>query len=176
MVFVKGNRSPDSWHNLCGRGGNTILNIRRAVSSDSEVLTSIAARSEASWGFDATFMNEFEKIYKVSEEFITSNSIFAAEEDGAVVGFYALVTKGIEATLEFMYIEPSKIGKGLGRMLWNHMISHCQECDIEVIQLVCGSEPKKFYLKMGAVSVGEVDSLVIQGRKVSKLSFSIMRR
>jgi GNAT superfamily N-acetyltransferase len=118
-------------------------------------------------------MDRFREIYKVSVEFIALNPTFVASNDGMVVGFYALVPDGTAATLEFLYVEPSYIGKGFGRILWNHMTNYCRKNNIKVVHLVCGPEPVEFYLNMGAVPVGEEDSRVIEGRKILKLLFRI---
>lgn len=50
-------------------------NIRQANINDSEVLTDLAVRSEAYWGYDDSFMEKFKEIYKVTEEFIAINPI-----------------------------------------------------------------------------------------------------
>lgn len=150
-----------------------MFSIRRAQPSDSETLTGVAVRSEAHWGYDPAFMETFREVYQVTEEFIARNPTFVAEEDGTIVGFYALVPEEAGPSLEYLYLEPSHIGKGLGKALWDHMIAFCRQRRFAEIHLVCGPQPKAFYLKMGAVAVGEVDSLVTPGRNVSKLAYRI---
>jgi GNAT superfamily N-acetyltransferase len=141
--------------------------IRRAQPDDSEALTGIAVRSEAHWGYGSEFMAAFREIYQVTGEFIARNPTFAVEENGLLIGFYALV----QSSLEYMYLDPAHMGKGLGRFLWDHMTAFCGQNGIQEIPLVCGPEPKAFYLKMGAVEAGETDSLVVPGRKVSTLRY-----
>ena len=53
-----------------------MIDIRRAEIGDSEILTNIAIRSEAYWGYDAVFMEKFKAIYRVTKEFINNNSTF----------------------------------------------------------------------------------------------------
>ncbi|AFM41524.1 hypothetical protein Desaci_2587 [Desulfosporosinus acidiphilus SJ4] len=45
-----------------------MLNIRNAKTGESEILTNIAVRSEAYWGYDSSYMEKFQSIYKVTEE------------------------------------------------------------------------------------------------------------
>ena len=153
-----------------------MFSIRRAQPCDSKILTGIAVRSEAHWGYDSAFMDAFMDIYKVTEGFIAQNPTFLVEENASTLGFYALVPEKTSLFLEYiyleyMYIEPSLIGKGLGRVLWDHMTAYCRQRKFTEIHLVCGPQPKAFYLKMGAVEIGEVDSLVTPGRKISKLAY-----
>ena len=143
--------------------------IRRAEPCDAAILTAIAVRSEAHWGYDPAFMDVFREIYKITESFIAKNPVFLAEAGGEVLGFYAL--SGRE--LEYLYLEPARIGKGLGRLLWDHLTGHCRHLGIKEIHLVCGPQPRSFYLKMGAEEAGEVESLVTPGRKVSRLVYRI---
>lgn len=150
-----------------------MAHIRYAQPYDSLALTDLAARSEAHWGYDAAFMANFRERYRITEEFIARNTVLVAEAEGRLLGFYALVQEEAGIALEYMYLEPSCIGKGLGRALWDHMTTFCREHRIPEIHLICGPQPKAFYLNMGAVEVGEVDSLVTPGRKVAKLVYRI---
>lgn len=150
-----------------------MAHFRPARFDDSGCLTDLAARSEAHWGCDAVFMAAFRETYRVTEAFIAENTVFMAEEEGQTLGFYALVKGNEGVELEYMYLDPHRLGRGLGRRLWEHMIAHCRANGIEQIHLVCGPEPKAFYLKLGAVQTGEVESLVMPGRRVARLTYWI---
>lgn len=147
--------------------------IRRARPEDSEVLTGIAERSEAHWGCDAAFMEAFRRLYRITPELIAGSVTFVAEEDGACLGFYTLLSHDDATELEYLYLEPSCIGKGLGRLLWDHMADHCRREGIPDVQLVCGPEPKRFYEKMGAIQIGETASLVVPGRRVARMRYTL---
>lgn len=148
-------------------------NFRPATLHDSAVLTELAARSEGHWGYDVAFMATFREVYRITEAFITKHTVFVAEEDDRILGFYALVDGDEDVELEYMFLDPSQLGHGLGRNLWEHMAAHCRASGIERIHLVCGPEPKAFYLKMGAVQTGEADSLVVPGRRVARMTYRI---
>lgn len=146
-------------------------NLRLATLHDAPALTDLAARSETHWGYDATFMATFREVYRITETYIAEHTVFVAGEEGRVLGFYALVDGDDGVELEYMYLEPAQLGRGLGRLLWEHMTAHCRTHGIERIHLVCGPEPKPFYLKMGAVQTGEADSLVVPGRRVARMVY-----
>lgn len=145
--------------------------IRRGEKHESEILTNLAIRSEAYWDYDSNFMENFKSIYKVTEEFIENNQTFIMEEENNIIGFYSIIQDDRETSLEYFYIEPEKIGKGYGRFMWNHMIDFCKRQNINEIILVTSPQAKDFYIRMGAVLLGEVDSLVIKNRKIPRLVY-----
>ncbi len=150
-----------------------MFHFRHARPNDSSCLTDLAARSEAHWGYDAAFMAPFREDYRITEAFIGEHVVFVVEEEGRILGFYALVRGDEGVELEYMYLDPAQLGRGLGRTLWEHMAAHCRTHGIEQIHLVCGPEPKAFYLKMGAVQTGETDSLVVPGRRAARMTYRI---
>jgi N-acetylglutamate synthase-like GNAT family acetyltransferase len=147
--------------------------IIRAEKKDAWILSEIAIRSEAYWGYDFEFMEKFKSVYKISEDFIKNNPTYIIRDEESIVGFYGILINEGEISLEYLFIEPQYIGKGYGKMLWNHMISECKVLNIKELMLVTSQEAKEFYIKLGAKICGEVDSLVIKGRKVPKLIYRV---
>lgn len=150
-----------------------MLNIRSAKAGESEILTSIAIKSEAYWGYDSDFMEKFKSIHKVTEEFISNNPTIIIEEDKNIVGFYGILIEKNETSLEYFFIEPKYIGKGYGKLLWNHMVENCIDSGIKEFVIVTSPQAKEFYTKMGAVQTGEIESLVKKGRKVPRLIYTL---
>lgn len=150
-----------------------MANIRQAKTCESEVLTDIAAASEAYWGYDENFMKNYKAIYKVTDEFIISNPTFVIEDNDKIIGFYSIIRSDKEISVEYFYIEPKNVGKGYGKILWSHMTAYCKEQGISEIELVTSPQAKEFYIKMGAKLLGEVDSLVIKDRKIPKLTYTL---
>lgn len=150
-----------------------MFNIRPARISDCETLTNLAVKSESYWGNSSDFMENFKSIYKVTEDFINNNPTFLIQEDENILGFYGLLLKKNETSLEYLFIEPQSIGKGYGKILWNHMIKNCENLGVESFEIVTSPEAKDFYTKLGANPCGEVDSLVIKGRKIPRLIYTL---
>jgi len=146
--------------------------IRQADTSHCERLNRIAVNSEAFWGYDSDFMESFKALYNIREEFIRDNETYVIEENESIIGFYSILMDNKEASLEYFYIEPKYIGKGYGRTLWNHLVNKCRNNNINEIVLVTSPQAKDFYIKMGAVQTGEVESIVMEGRKIPKLVYS----
>lgn len=150
--------------------------IRRAEIKEAAILTDIAIRSEAYWGYDESFMEIFRREYKVTEDFIKSNPTFVLEEDGNIKGFYGIILREIDTELEFLYIDPAVIGTGYGKILWNHMVEQCKLLGVKEFILVTSPQAKAFYEKMGAVFMEEVNSLVIKDRRIPKLKYFLEKK
>ncbi|VBB06733.1 acyl-coa n-acyltransferase [Lucifera butyrica] len=146
--------------------------IRRARKADCKTLTAIAVRSEAYWGYDSGYMEKFTSVYKVTEDFIGHNPAFVIEENEEIIGFYGVLIGPGEISLEYLYIEPESIGKGYGKLLWNHMVNTCNKLGIKELTILSGPQVKDFYVKMGALPAGEVRSLVVKDRKIPRFLFS----
>lgn len=150
-----------------------MVNIRNAKANEYNVLTNIATKSEAYWGYDSDYMGKFKSIYSVSEEFIRNNPTVIIEENENIIGFYGVLTKNGEVSLEYFFIEPKYIGTGYGKLLWNYLIKDCRNLDIKAFNIVTSPQAKEFYIKMGAMQCGEVESLLRKGRIIPQLIYLV---
>lgn len=149
--------------------------IRSASSKEDEILTSIAAESEAYWGYDEEFMEIYKIIYNVTSEIISENLAYVLEDEGDIIGFYVVIQEAYLGEVEYFYIKPRYMGKGYGRIMWEHMIDLCESFGILEIELVTSPQDKEFYINMGAVVVSEVLSQV-NSRKIPKLRCEVLRK
>ncbi|MGK0465681.1 MAG: N-acetylglutamate synthase-like GNAT family acetyltransferase [Clostridium sp.] len=151
----------------------TRVNIRSAKVDEYEILTKIAIESESYWNYDSEHIEKFKSFYRVTEEFISNNSTFVIEKDGNIVGFYGFISENNEPSLEYLYIDPQYINKGYGKLLWKHMVENCKKNNIKEFSIVTSPQAKEFYTKMGALQVGEIESLVKRGRKIPLLTYTL---
>jgi GNAT superfamily N-acetyltransferase len=149
---------------------NTIVN---ASPKDTEVLASLEIRSESYWGYSSEFMDKFKKIYLITEEFILHNPTYILKDDETIIGFYGLMLNEDEFSLEYLFIEPMYIGKGYGKMLWNHALEECKKLGISEFTIITSPDARGFYLGLGATIYTEVDSLISMGNKTPKLIYRL---
>lgn len=147
--------------------------IRSAAVKEAELLSDLAARSEAYWGYDAAYMNKFKEFYSVSEDYILKNPVYVLESDEILIGFYGLIINSEETSLEYLFIDPKYIGQGYGKELWEHMIEECKRLGIKEFTIVTSPQAKGFYLGLGAVFLGEVESLILKGRMIPQFIYRI---
>ena len=149
------------------------LRIRRALPNESEQLSSLAMRSKKTWGYDDAFMEQCRQELTLSTEYIATSQVYVIEENGEVLGFYGLNGKRYEASLDFLFIEPSKINCGYGKKLWLHAVKSAAELGFKYILIDSDPNAKRFYLAMGAKLKGEVSSRSIPGRILPLFCFTI---
>jgi N-acetylglutamate synthase-like GNAT family acetyltransferase len=83
------------------------------------------------------------------EEFISNNPTYIVEENENIVGFYGVILAEKETCLEYFFIKPKSIGKGYGKILWNHMVNTCKELGINEFAIVTSPQAKKIIQKWG---------------------------
>ncbi|HKL75336.1 MAG TPA: GNAT family N-acetyltransferase [Halanaerobiales bacterium] len=149
---------------------NTIVS---ASPKDTKLLASLEIRTEAYWGYDSSFMDKFKEIYLITEEFILNNPTYILKDNEIIIGFYGLLLNDDEFSLEYLFIEPMYIGKGYGKILWNHALAECKKLVIREFTIITSPDARGFYLKLGATIDKQVDSLISKGNKTPKLIYRL---
>jgi GNAT superfamily N-acetyltransferase len=158
------------------RNDTETLRLVPATAEHAELLSEMAYRSEAHWGNDDEYMDQFRLHYNLTAKFISENPVYLLEENCSPVGFWGLVRAENGWELEFFYIDVRLIGKGYGRMLWDSLIGECGKIGVESFEFVTSPEAERFYTKMGAKTVGHVESLIRKGRIIPKLQYEMKKK
>jgi len=145
--------------------------IRPASVGEARLLSDLALRSKAHWGYDADFLEACRAELTVSEDYIAGAPVFVLEEDGRVVGFYGLREQGSELELLHLFVEPAAIGGGHGKRLWEHAVETAARLGFRQITIESDPYAEAFYLAMGARRVGVVPSSARPGRVLPLLHF-----
>lgn len=138
--------------------------IRRARPDEARVLSDLALRSKGYWGYDPSFLEACREALTISPEEVRDTPMFVLDEEGQIAGFSGLAGEPPEGTLEYLFLDPERIGKGYGKLLWRHAVDTARELGFE--QLMIESEPnaEAFYQAMGAEPSGAIESTVQPGR------------
>ena len=136
---------------------NSRLGIRRATAGESSALTQIAHDAKRHWGYPEHWIEHWQDDLTISSDFITNNPVYAAEREGVIIGFYALVV-GERAELEHMWVAPEHIGTGVGKELFIHAMQTAAGDNISTIEISADPNAEGFYQRMGARRIGEVSS------------------
>lgn len=149
--------------------------IRPAEPSEAALLTELAMRSKAVWGYDAAFMRRCRPLLTVTPEYIRSHPVWVAEAEAAVTGFYSLRELAEDVVdLDLLFVEPRLIGRGVGAKLMAHAVAEARRLGYArmVIESDPGAEP--FYLRQGARRTGSVASTVEAGRFLPTLEIGLL--
>jgi GNAT superfamily N-acetyltransferase len=139
--------------------------IRRAYPAEAEVLSALALRSKAHWGYDADFLAACRDDLTLSPDDIANSTVYVCDGADGPSGYYRLVLQddGV-AELDALFVEPAAMGQGVGRRLWRHAVATAG--NLGCSEMIWQSDPQAegFYLAMGAQRAGESESTVMPGR------------
>ena len=90
------------------------MTIRSASPEDAPTLTTIALDANCYWGYPEHWIKHWESDLTISPEFIRDNHVYVDEENGEILGFYAL---SIAGELEHLWVRAAALGTGIGKEL-----------------------------------------------------------
>jgi GNAT superfamily N-acetyltransferase len=138
--------------------------IRPARATEADVLTELALRSKAHWGYDADFLKSCRDELTVAEHEVARRRAMVADRDGRILGFTTLEGEPPTGVLGMMFVEPQAIGQGIGRLLFERTIAAGRELGFAQLTIDADPNAEPFYRAMGAVRIGSVPSGSIAGR------------
>jgi GNAT superfamily N-acetyltransferase len=135
-------------------GGAPDFLIRPARAGEPQLLSALAMRSKAHWGYDAEFMEKVRPLLTFTEADLVSSVVYVLSIDEQALGVYRITGIPLEGELEDLWLDPSLIGRGFGRNLFEHALSRARELRFD--SLVIEGEPNAvgFYAAMGAQRIG----------------------
>ena len=149
------------------------IRIRAAAPAESRFLSDLAMRSKAHWGYSRDFLEACRGPLTVTEAFVRECAVFVLEHERRIAGFYGLLKQGQDVALEFMFVEPDVIGKGIGRQLWQHAIGSAHRLRARYLLVDADPNAEQFYVEMGAERIGDVQSGVDPNRRLPLLRYPI---
>jgi GNAT superfamily N-acetyltransferase len=147
--------------------------LRSAQPEEAVTLTALVLRSKAHWGYGPEMMATFIDALTLRPAQLAEGPAWVADIDGRPAGFASIGVEGSEARLEMLFVDPWAIGRGVGRLLWNHALAEARSRG--AARLVVDADPSaaSFYERMGARRTGLVPSGSIRGRMLPALTIEL---
>lgn len=145
--------------------------IRPATRDDAATLTRISFEAKGYWDYPEAYFETWKNELTISPDYIEKNDVHVYQLGRTVAGYYSIVNlpedvaiSGIRLTkgfwLEHMFVNPPKIGKGIGSKLFRHLVKRCEEVGISEVGILADPNSRGFYEKMGCLYVGEFPSTI----------------
>ena len=148
--------------------------IRDARPNEASVLSTLAYRSKAHWGYDRAFMESARDELALSPGAIEAHAVFVAEAEGSAVGFVSLDALSPSAVeLGHLFVEPAYIGTRVGAALWDRAVAAAREQGFQTLVIQSDPHAEGFYLSRGAKKVGTRPSASIPGRQLPLLELAL---
>jgi len=147
--------------------------LRTPTPDEAAALTELCLRSKAVWGYDDDFMQACRRELALAPADLRSPYVQVAEADCRVVGVVEVTPRGDEADLARLFVEPTDLRTGVGRLLFKW--AKGAACDAGARTLVIGADPNAvgFYRRMGAVENGTMPSGSVPGRLLPRLIYQL---
>lgn len=136
------------------------MRIRRVQKEDAEVLSKIAIEAKSHWGYPQEWIEKWRDGLTIKEEYIEANELFCLEEKEEILGWFALefVPDSEHGILEHLWVQPSKIGKGIGKILMDKIIELSIEYGFKELKVTSDPNATGFYEKYGFELFDKIES------------------
>ena len=154
-----------------------MVRVRRAEAGEAQALTALCLRSKAHWGYDAEFMRLYVSSLTVSEGTIAEGRVLVATDDGdRVIGTASVLRDGDDAELGLMFVDPSAIGGGIGRALFDEAVRLARRLGYRRMTILADVNAASFYERMGAHFLRHAPSDAIPGRTLPFYEYDLAER
>jgi GNAT superfamily N-acetyltransferase len=136
-------------------------------------LGELCLRSKAVWGYDADFMTACRAELAFQPSDLSSSRIAIAEQAGTILGVAQVRMTGSDADLLKLFIEPSALRGGIGRMLFAWATDVARDMGARRLTIEADPDAAPFYRRLGARDAGLAPSGSIAGRMLPKLVFEL---
>ncbi len=151
------------------------MQIRPARLEEAQLLSELALRSKAHWGYDDAFLDACRPVLMVEASSIESGWVYVVEIAECSAGFYSLKPLEDAIDLDMLFVDPWAIGQGCGARLFAHACAMAQR--LGGTRLIVESDPnaEAFYVRMGMARYAERESSVQAGRWLPLLALELQR-
>jgi GNAT superfamily N-acetyltransferase len=124
--------------------------VRSGRSDEGERLKQIAVDAKAFWGYERDRVVAWADGGDFTPERLRELVVFVADAEDGAVGWCSVIPKGGTAWLEDLWIDPGWIGKGIGRLLFQHAAAYASGLGAERLEWEAEPNAIGFYERMGA--------------------------
>ncbi len=146
------------------------MKFRNATPHEAEYLIEIFCDSKRHWGYDDKLIELWRDDMSINEEYIRNNKVVVFSVDNVEIGYFAMRLK--ERHLEDLFIRRNWIGKGYGRKAFEQIKKIMKDNNIDVLKFNTDPNATGFYERMGAIHIGEVESIP-KGRFIPFFEFTL---
>jgi GNAT superfamily N-acetyltransferase len=150
-----------------------VIRLRDALQDELPYLGGLCLRSKAVWGYDDAFMAACRSELTLHPDELRTTQLQVAVRDGTIVGLAQLKVTGRDAELMKLFVEPTLLNSGVGRLLLEWAMARARA--LGAVRLMIEADPgaAPFYRRMGARDAGVAPSQSIAGRVLPRLQMQL---
>ena len=129
------------------------IRIRPAFPEEANRLTAIVVNAKASWGYPATWIDDWRHELTITEAYIRRHHVFTAELDGDLAGLVSIELDEPVAQIGNLWVAPEFHGCGIGRALIERCIEFGRQHRLEALMVESDPNALGFYRRVGGIQV-----------------------
>lgn len=152
--------------------------FRLARPSEAPAITELVLASKRHWGYPDAFFVAMRPVMAFTPADLArpADRVEVLEADGHLLGVIRLRRRTELAFLEDLWLDPSAMGRGLGRRLFERAAEIARGWGKGVMEFESDPHAEPFYLRLGAERVGMSPSTAIPGRAVPLMRYALLDR
>jgi GNAT superfamily N-acetyltransferase len=151
-----------------------MLAIRTAQVGEATMLTALCVRSKAHGGYDAEFMRLSAQALRVGSSDIALGRVLVAVDGmDRAIGVASVIPEGQSADLDQFFIDPSFVGRGVGRVLFEAAARMARSFGATTLTILADPNAAPFYERLGARFLQNAPSDAIPGRSLPLYEYDL---
>jgi GNAT superfamily N-acetyltransferase len=148
------------------------MQIHLAAEEHLAEINRLIARSKSHWDWSPEYLSAALPLMALTVTYLGENICFELCDDEMLVGFVSVAETADGRVLDNLWIEPARIGQGLGRAACKHVFDLARQEVWPELTTLPDPPSEGFYLRMGFRDTGER----VQSRVFGGPTFSVFRK
>lgn len=137
------------------------MKILNATIQDSKEISRVCFLSKAYWGYSKEQLEGWREELTLTQDYILKKRVYKLQEGDKIIAFYAYYKNdNEEAMLDYLFVLPSFIGKGLGHFLMKDYLLRVEKEGFASTILHADPHATDFYLRYGFKIVGKKETSI----------------
>jgi GNAT superfamily N-acetyltransferase len=133
--------------------------IRPAIPAERRTLEALQRRASMGNKEDREALRRHPDAIDLPVEQILAGGVFVLEQDGAIVGFSAIVAREDgDVELDALFVEPGTQRRGIGKKLVEHCAEIARSRGSTTLHVIGNRHAEQFYLACGFSIIGSFDT------------------
>lgn len=148
------------------------MEFRKAKNDEIPSLNLLIKESKGHWGYTEEFCQAFIEKWGISSDFFNTGILEALCDGDDIVGIIGMIPTEEYPILDYFFIKPAYIGRGLGKKMWEHVIKIAAEQNWKTFRFISDPNSEAIYKHFGAQTIGKVESF--PGRFVPLMEYKMV--
>lgn len=146
------------------------MNFRKVYNNEIEELNLLIKESKGFWGYSEEFCQDFMAKWGLNLDYFNKAELAVLIDNAETIGIIGMSNDEKYPMLDYFFLKPKYIGKGLGRKMWEEVLKISNKNNWFTFRFYSDPHSEDIYKHFGAKKIGELESF--PGRLVPIMEYS----